>query len=79
VPRIAIHWQREELTVDYPPTVDEAEARGLVGACLDSGKVPPPGERRRWAGMVETPAGRFRVTFVRDTVTITPEGEAVCE
>jgi len=79
LPRIAIHWQREELAVDYPPALEETDARALVVACLESGKVPPPGERRRWAGELETTAGRFRVTFIRDTVMITRRGEAGCE
>ncbi len=44
-----------------------------------AGKVPPPTERRWWAGIVEMTTGRFRVTLVRDTATITPEGEQGCE
>jgi len=76
VPRTAIHWQREELSVEYPPSLDDTDARAIVVACLESGKVPPPTERRRWGGVIQTTAGgRFTVTFVRDIVTITPEGE----
>jgi len=79
VPGTAIHWQREELAVDDPSDLEEPDARARVIACLQSGKVPPPDKRRRWGGLVEMAAQRFRVTLVKDTVAITGEGEEGCE
>lgn len=36
MPHTAIHWQREELSVGYPPSLEEADARAIVVACLGS-------------------------------------------
>lgn len=69
-----VHWQREELKVEHPDPLDPDEARALVVALLESGKVPPGSAtgQRRWGAQVETTSGRYRVVIREDVVTIEP-------
>lgn len=74
-----LRWQREELIVEYPPSLSEDEARAIVQHCFESGQVPPRGfngelrlDCRAWGGHVEAGGHRYAVVVVRDTVTIMP-------
>jgi len=69
-----VHWQREELRVEHPDALSPDEARALVVALFESGKVPSSSgtSQRTWGAEVETISGRYRVIVRRDAVTIEP-------
>jgi len=67
-----VHWQREELKVEHPDTLDPNEARALVVALFESGKVPPysTASERTWGAEVETTSGRYRIFVHGGTVMV---------
>lgn len=74
-----LHWKQEELTIEHSDTLPPDEARQMVVAVLESGRVPPIDldrdrqlGRRGWRCVIETGSGRYVVTFRREFVTIEP-------